>query len=292
MTAPRLVVENLSVSIGGTELLHDLSFELAPGERLGLIGGSGSGKTLTALAVAGLLPEEAEVSGSILFGDQQLVGLGERDLARLRGDQISMVFQEPKAALNPLHRLGRQMTEALALHYELSRSQRRKAALRLASQVGLGDPERIVRAYPHEVSGGQRQRAAIAAAISAGPGLLFADEPTTALDVTVQRGVLQLLRELTEGDECSLVFITHDLAVMSEVADRLLVLDGGRIIERGAVGEILSTPSHDVTRSLIDAADSTGPVQLQSESLQLEPQQPQPQDSQPQRPQPQRGDAQ
>lgn len=254
MTAPELVVRGLSVSIGDAVLLHELDFELAPGERLGFIGGSGSGKTMTATAIAGLLPEEATVTGSVRLGGRELIGLPERELAAVRGDLIGTVFQEPKAALNPLRRLGRQMTEALALHYELSRSERRDAALRLAARVGLDDPERMVRAYPHEVSGGQRQRAAIAAAISAGPVLLLADEPTTALDVTVQRGVLALFRELTEGDDTSLIFITHDLAVMAEVAERVLVFDRGRIVEQGAVDEIIGSPRHPVTRELIEAA--------------------------------------
>lgn len=257
MIAPRLSVRGLSVTIGENALLRDVSFSIEPGERLGLIGGSGSGKTLTALAIAGLLPEQAEVTGSIRLGDQELLGLGDRDAARFRGERIGMVFQEPKSALNPLRRLGRQMTEALAIHYALSRAERREAALRLARRVGLSDPQRIVSAYPHEVSGGQRQRAAIAAAISAGPGLLLADEPTTALDVTVQRGVLQLFRDLTDTDECSLLFITHDLAVMAEVADRVLVMDRGRIVEQGDLADILEAPRHPVTRALIDAASAT-----------------------------------
>lgn len=254
-----LTVTDLTVSIREAELLHGLTFSLEPGERLGLIGGSGSGKTLTALAIAGLLPEDAEVSGSILLGDRELIGLDQPALARVRGDLIGMVFQEPKSALNPLRRLGRQMTEALALHYSLTRSERRAAALRLAGQVGLSEPERMVRAYPHEVSGGQRQRAAIAAAISASPGLLLADEPTTALDVTVQRGVLRLFRSLTADHACSLLFITHDLAVIAEVVDRVLVLDGGQIVEAGSVSAILQAPSHPITRALIDAAQPPSP---------------------------------
>ena len=254
MNAVTLTVSDLTVSIGGNDLLHRISFTLAPGERLGFIGGSGSGKTLTALAVAGLLPEEATVTGSIRLGEQELVGLSDPDLARLRGEHIGMVFQEPKTALNPLQRLGKQMTEALSLHYALSRSERRDAALRLATRVGLTDPERITRAFPHEVSGGQRQRAAIAAAISANPGLLFADEPTTALDVTVQQGVLALFRELTEGDSTSLVFITHDLAVMAEVAERVLVFDAGTIVEEGTVAQIIGAPRHQITKALIQAA--------------------------------------
>lgn len=254
MTAPPLTVEHLTVAIGGTPLLHDLSFELAPGERLGFIGGSGSGKTLTALAISGLLPENAEIRGSIRLGETELVGLSDHQFAELRGERIGMVFQEPKTALNPLQRLGKQMTEALALHYSLSRAERRAAAHRLAVRVGLNDPDRMLRAFPHEVSGGQRQRAAIAAAISAQPGLLLADEPTTALDVTVQRGVLELFHELTEGDETSLVFITHDLAVMASVAERVLVFDQGRIIEAGTVERIITAPEHPLTRELIAAA--------------------------------------
>ena len=253
MTALPLEVSELRVVIRGEQLLHGISFALAPGERLGLIGGSGSGKTLTALAIAGLLPDEAETSGSIRLGDRELRGASDRELSGIRGDLIGMVFQEPKTALNPMRRLGRQMTEALAQHYDLDRTARRDAALRLARRVGLDDPERIVRAYPHEVSGGQRQRAAIAAALSAEPGLLLADEPTTALDVTVQRGILELFRAVSEGDACSLVFITHDLAVLAAVADRALVLDGGRIVESGTVGRLLAAPEHEITRALIAA---------------------------------------
>ncbi|MBC9937143.1 MULTISPECIES: ATP-binding cassette domain-containing protein [unclassified Leucobacter] len=256
-TGLSLTVTNLSVAIGGQPLLHEITFSLPAGGRLGLIGGSGSGKTLTALAIAGLLPEEAEVGGSIRLGEVELVGMSERDLAGVRGDLIGMVFQEPRTALNPMRRLGRQMTEALAQHYELGRAERADAARSLAARVGLDDPERIIRAYPHEVSGGQRQRAAIAAAISARPGLLLADEPTTALDVTVQRGILALLRELSAGEGRTLLFISHDLAVISEATDHVLVMHEGRIVERGAVTAILAAPEHPVTRALIAAADPT-----------------------------------
>lgn len=254
MTAPTLVVTDLHVVIEGTPLLHGVTFSVDPGERVGFIGGSGSGKTLTALAIAGLLPEGAQVSGSVRFGETELLGLSERELSHVRGDLIGMVFQEPKSALNPTRRLGRQMTESLALHYSLSRSERRAAALRLAERVGLSDPERILRAFPHEVSGGQRQRAAIAAAISAQPALLLADEPTTALDVTVQRGVLRLLRTLTESDDSSLIFITHDLAVLSEVCERVVVFDAGHVVETGTLQQLLTAAQHPLTRELIAAA--------------------------------------
>lgn len=251
-----LDVTNLSVAFGAKQIIHGVSFSVAAGERLGIIGGSGSGKTVTALAIAGLLPREATVTGSVRLGGREVLGLPDRELAQLRGDRIGMVFQEPKTALSPFRRLGTQMTEALAIHYRLSRGERRDAALRLAQQVGLTDPERMIRAYPHEVSGGQRQRAAIAAAISASPGLLLADEPTTALDVTVQRGVLDLFTEITENNSCSLVCITHDIAVINHVADRVLVFDDGRIVEQGTVQTIIEAPTHDVTRQLIAAAGS------------------------------------
>ncbi|KIP53236.1 hypothetical protein SD72_04905 [Leucobacter komagatae] len=240
--------------MGGTQILHDVTFSLAAGERLGIIGGSGSGKTITALAIAGLLPREAVVSGSVRANGRELLGLSDRELTAIRGDRIGMVFQEPKTALSPFRRLGTQMTESLAIHYRLGRTERRDAALRLAHEVGLKDPERIVRAYPHEVSGGQRQRAAIAAAIAASPGLLLADEPTTALDVTVQRGILELFTEITDSAECSLVCITHDIAVVNQVADRVVVFADGSIVEAGAVHEVLERPQHRVTQALIAAA--------------------------------------
>lgn len=251
-----LTVNELCVSIDGKPLLDHVSFNVAPGERVGFIGGSGSGKTLTALAIAGLLPRHAEVTGSVLFGDTELLGLSETQLASIRGDLIGMVFQEPKTALNPLRKLGKQITEALTTHYRLTRREQREAALRLAAEAGLTDPERILGSYPHEVSGGQRQRAAIAAAIAAHPRLIIADEPTTALDVTVQQGVLALFERITESDESSLIFITHDLAVLAGVADRIYVFHQGQIVEHGTTHEIVETPQHEVTRQLLEAARS------------------------------------
>ncbi|MGO1434813.1 MAG: ATP-binding cassette domain-containing protein [Canibacter sp.] len=249
-----LTVKNLTVTIGGKELLSDISFSLGTGERVGIIGGSGSGKTLTALAIAGLLPTHAQVRGSIRLDETELTNVSSQVRADYRGDKIGIVFQEPKTALDPLKRLGRQMTASLAHHYELDRDQRDTAALQLADRVGFREPERMVRAFPHEVSGGQRQRAAIAAAISASPPLLLADEPTTALDVTVQENILRLFCDLSDADKMSLVFISHDLAVVSQVAQKVLVLHEGRLIEEGAVHDILRRPQHEVTRALIRAA--------------------------------------
>lgn len=254
MNALPLTVDNLNVWIDGKHLLHDITFDVKAGERIGFIGGSGSGKTLTALAVSGLLPETAQVTGSIRLGDRELLGLSDRDLATIRGDLIGMVFQEPKTALNPLRKLGPQITAALTHHYRLSRRQQREAALRLASDVGLSSPERIVASYPHEVSGGQRQRVAIAAAIAANPGFLFADEPTTALDVTVQQGVLSLFRKVTGSGRASLVFITHDLAVLATIAEHIHVFHEGRIIESARTQDLIHAPVEPVTRQLIEAA--------------------------------------
>ncbi len=252
-----LQITDLTIELRGTRVVDSVSFAVEPGQRLGIIGESGSGKSLTALAILGLLPEGARVTGSILYNGRELVGLPDRELAQLRGDQIGIVFQEPQTALSPLRRLGPQITESLRIHYSLTRAQEKEAAIELAARVGLPDPEEIMRSYPHQVSGGQRQRAAIAAAIAAGPELLIADEPTTALDVTVQKGILSLFRELSEDGDTGLIFITHDLAVLSQIADELIVLDGGRVVERGTVSSVLTDPQHASTRALVSAARAT-----------------------------------
>lgn len=262
MSAHTLEVTNLTVKIDEKVLLDGVTFRVAAGERVGFIGGSGSGKTLTALAASGLLPENAEATGSIKLDGQELMELPESKLAEFRGDKIGMVFQEPKSALNALRKLGGQMTEALANHYNLSKKDRRNEALKLAERVGLAEPERIVNSYPHEVSGGQRQRAAIAAAISANPGLLFADEPTTALDVTVQQGVLELFRKISADQSTSLVFITHDIAVLAQVVEKIFVFDNGKIIESGSVHDIIASPKTSVAKELILAAESNATTAL------------------------------
>lgn len=252
-----LVVDHLTVTIRGREVVRDVSLNVAAGQRFGVIGASGSGKTVLSLAIAGLLPEGAEVSGLIELDGVNLLELDERERAAIRGDRIGMVFQEPKSALNPLQQLGKQVTESLSIHYQLSRQQRADAALRLAERVGIDAPERIFKSFPHQVSGGQRQRIAIAAAIAAQPQLLIADEPTTALDVTVQQGILELFTSLTETDRMALIFITHDIAVLAQVASHAIVLDEGRIIESGSVTEVIERPRHSVTQALIAAAQLT-----------------------------------
>jgi peptide/nickel transport system ATP-binding protein len=252
-----LVVSDLAVEIDGARVVDGVSFSVAAGDRLGLIGESGSGKSLTALAIMGLLPESATASGSVRWHGEEILGMPDRELARLRGDDIGMVFQEPQTALNPLRTVGRQIAEAIRIHERLSRADARSRAVAEARRVALPDPERIVDRYPHQLSGGQRQRVAIAMALASRPRLLIADEPTTALDVTVQAGILASLRALVTDAGMSLVFITHDLAVLAQVATRAVVLEHGRVVEQGPVQRLLSAPESAVTSGLVRDATAT-----------------------------------
>lgn len=252
-----LEIDELRIGIGGRMLVDGVSLRLADGERLGVIGESGSGKSLTALAVLGLLPRAARVTGSIRLDGQELVGLPERELAQLRGKRVGIVFQEPATALNPIRRVGDQIGEAARIHYGLSKRQARERAVLLAGRVGLPEPEQLVARYPHQLSGGQRQRVAIAIALSTGPRLIIADEPTTALDVTVQAGILELFDQQVSASGASLLFITHDLAVLSQIAQRAIVLASGRVIEEGPVRQIIHHPSHRITARLAAAAKAT-----------------------------------
>lgn len=241
-------------SADGRTLVDHLSLSLAPGERLGLIGESGSGKSLTSLAVLGLLPEGMTVSGSITLGDTQIVGAGERRLIRVRGKDAAIVFQEPLTALDPLMRVGRQIAEPLGRRRRLKGTALSQAVTAALEQVRLPDPERIARAFPHEISGGQRQRVALAMALACEPRVLIADEPTTALDVTVQSELLDLLDALVREREMAVLFVSHDLAVVARVAERVLVLKDGRAVEEGAVREIVNAPREQYTRTLVDSA--------------------------------------
>ncbi|MGF2948422.1 ATP-binding cassette domain-containing protein [Microbacterium alcoholitolerans] len=252
-----LEVNDLVVEIGGRRLLDGISFAVADGERLGLIGESGSGKSLTAMAVLGLLPQSATVSGSIRWNGTELVGMPDRELAGLRGDEIGMVFQEPRTALNPIRTVGRQIAESVRIHDRIGRREARERAIAEVARVRLPDPESIVDRYPHQLSGGQRQRVAIAMALACRPDLLIADEPTTALDVTIQAEVLQLLLSLVSEQGMSLVFITHDLAVLSQVATHGVVLDEGRVVESAPISTLLSAPSSPITQSLLRDATTT-----------------------------------
>ncbi|MFE7505849.1 dipeptide ABC transporter ATP-binding protein [Promicromonospora sp. NPDC057488] len=251
---PALDLRGLTVrTTSGRTLLDDLSLRVATGERVGLIGESGSGKTMTALAALGLLPDGVTATGHVgLAGvDGNLLDRGERALARLRGQEISMVFQEPMTALNPLMRVGHQVAEAMTLHGTDGRTATRRAA-ELLAEVGL--PDGAARRYPHELSGGQRQRVVLATALANDPAVLVADEPTTALDVTVQRQVLDLMTRLVSDRGAGLLFITHDLAVVSQVCERVVVLLDGVVVEEGPVDEVFAHPRHEYTRRLLAAS--------------------------------------
>jgi peptide/nickel transport system ATP-binding protein len=252
-----LEVQDLTIRFGQRVVVDRLGFEVADGARFGLIGGSGSGKSLTTLAILGLLPEGAEASGSIRFDGEELLGRPERALARIRGLRIGTVFQDPQTALDPLRTVGRQLAEPLRLHGLATRGQARTEAVRLAGLVRLPDPERVVDLYPHQLSGGQRQRVAIGVALACSPRLLLADEPTTALDMTTQSEILELFDRLVEDAGASLVFVTHDLAVLARVSTDVLVLSEGRAVESGPVARLLAGPQHPVTAALVAAARAT-----------------------------------
>lgn len=252
--APILTVEDLSISFGASEAVSGISFAIADGETLGLVGESGSGKSATSLAIMRLLPASAQLTGRIRFGETDLLALPEDAMRRHRGREIAMIFQEPMTALNPVMPVGAQIAEAVRAHdARISRSGIRAKVIEAMRQVGLPDPERRSKEYPHQFSGGQRQRILIAMAIVNRPRLLIADEPTTALDVTVQAQILDLLRTLRQEHGLSMLFISHDLAVVSQVADRVAVMQHGRIVEQASAGDLFRNPQHAYTRKLLSA---------------------------------------
>ncbi len=257
--APLLAVEDLSVSfrVSGREIkaVRNASFEIGQGETVALVGESGSGKSVSALSVLQLLPypKAFHPSGSIRFNGQELVGANERTMRDVRGDDIAMIFQEPMTSLNPLHTVERQINETLLLHKGLSGAGARQRTLELLDLVGIRDAVRRLGAYPHELSGGQRQRVMIAMALANEPDLLIADEPTTALDVTIQAQILKLLRELQAEMGMAMLLITHDLGIVRKMAKRICVMKDGEIVEQNHTEAIFSAPQHDYTRHLLAA---------------------------------------
>lgn len=243
---------------GWQPVVDGVSVGVDAGEILGIAGESGSGKTMTALALLGLLPHGARTSGSALFAGRELVGMSHEALRHVRGREIAMVFQDPSTALHPMLPVRTLLTEHMRHHLGLDKRAARARALELLEQVRIPDPARALHAYPHELSGGMRQRVAIAAALACGPKLLLADEPTTALDVTVQAGILRLLDRLRRETGLAVVVITHDLGVISALADRVAVMRGGTVVEQGATSTVLTAPEHDYTRALLASTRSAG----------------------------------
>src|SRR5450432_4148262 len=259
VTGPMLEVRDLHVQItsrrGLVRAVDGVSFEVARGDALGIVGESGSGKSMTLRAILGVLPPEARVtSGQILLDGQDLVPLRQSDLNKIRGPKISMIFQEPMSALNPVMRVGAQIAEGPIVHQGLSRSKAAERALGLMRRVGIPDPQRRARAYPHEFSGGMRQRVMIAIALACEPEIILCDEPTTALDVTIQDQILRLLARLCRESGVSLVFVTHDLPVVAQVCQQLAVMYGGQLVECGPVREVLHDPRHPYTLGLVRSA--------------------------------------
>ena len=266
---PLLHVADLRVSFGANEAVAGVSFALAKGETLALVGESGSGKSVTALSVLQLLPPAARQRGSIRFQGEELSGAGDETLRAIRGDRIAMIFQEPMTSLNPLHTIERQIGEAITLHRPLAPAAAREQTVALLRLVGLQDPERRLGAYPHELSGGQRQRVMIAMALANEPDVLIADEPTTAVDVTIQAQLLALLGDLQRRLGMAMLFITHDLSIVRAIADRVAVMQRGRIVESGPVADVFAAPQHPYTRLLLAAQPSGAPAPVPADARPL-----------------------
>jgi oligopeptide/dipeptide ABC transporter ATP-binding protein len=255
MSDPVLTVRDLSVSFrqegAVTQAVKRVSFDVGRGETVAIVGESGSGKSVTALSTVELLPGAARVQGSAVFEGQEMVGATEKRLRQIRGNSISFIFQEPMTSLNPLHTIEKQLGESLSLHQGIAGAKARTRIVELLTDVGINDPESRLGAYPHQLSGGQRQRVMIAMALANRPSLLIADEPTTALDVTIQAQILDLLRRLKAEFGMAIVLITHDLGVIAEMADRVLVMYAGRVVEEAPVRALFRNPAHPYTEGLL-----------------------------------------
>ena len=260
----KISVSHLNVAFrkggGYVPVVHDINFSIRAGETLALVGESGSGKSVTSLAIMKLLAEapKTRIDGSAIVADSHgnpidLVAMGEQQMRHVRGNRVAMIFQEPLTSLNPVHRVGDQIAEAIRFHQSLSKADARARALALLEQVGIPEPVKRLDCYPHELSGGMRQRVMIAIALAMEPDVLIADEPTTALDVTVQAQILDLLRTLQKKNGMAILFITHNFGVVAEIADRVMVMYAGRIVEQGSVGQVLASPRMPYTRGLLAA---------------------------------------
>jgi peptide/nickel transport system ATP-binding protein len=262
---PVLQVEDLTVRFrtddGDVYAVTDVSFELQQGQVLSLVGESGCGKSVTAMSLLGLLPKTAEIGGRIIFGDQDLLHLPEAEMRSVRGKDISMVFQEPMTSLNPVFTVGRQVGEVLRRHENMSKQAARRRAVELLDLVGIPAPERRIDEYPHQLSGGMRQRVMIAMAVACNPKILIADEPTTALDVTIQAGILDVMRDLRDQLGSAVLLITHDLGVVADVAERVVVMYAGRKVEEASVDELFAQPQHPYTLGLMGAMPRLGMTQ-------------------------------
>jgi peptide/nickel transport system ATP-binding protein len=248
----------LQTQRGPAEAVRGIGFSLERGQTLGLIGESGCGKSITAMSLLGLLPESARVTGSIRFDGQELVGRSDDMLRQIRGNRIGMIFQEPMTALNPVHTIGRQVAEPLRVHRGMSQADARRQAITLLDRVGIADAARRLDAYPHQFSGGQRQRVTIAMALACGPDLLIADEPTTALDVTIQQQILDLIGDLVAERGMALLLISHDLGVIAQNVSRMLVMYGGSVVESGLTEAVFANRAHPYTRGLFAARPRLG----------------------------------
>ncbi|TQR18319.1 ABC transporter ATP-binding protein [Psychrobacillus soli] len=259
---PILTVDNLQTHFftdsGIVRSVDGVSFQVNEGETVGIVGESGSGKSVTALSIMRLLPSRVGkiVEGSVKFQDIEMSKLKEKEVRKIRGNDIAMIFQEPMTSLNPSYTIGNQIGEAVRLHLKLNRKQAEKRSVELLQQVGIPRAQEIVHEYPHRLSGGMRQRVMIAMALACNPKLLIADEPTTALDVTIQAQILDLIQQLKKTSNTSIIIITHDLGVVSEICERVIVMYAGRIVEEGDVRSIFESPSHPYTSGLIESLPS------------------------------------
>lgn len=265
MKEPILELRDVEVGFGSAKILRGVSLELYPGETLGVVGESGCGKSMTGFAVMGMLPKPGKVTaGSIRLEGRELTTLTNREWLDVRGDQIALVMQDPFTSLNPMMRVGEQIAEALRLHQKMSREQANRKAVELLDQVGVPVPEASARKYPHQMSGGQRQRVVIAIAFACRPKVLIADEPTTALDVTLQAQILRLIREMQERDGTAVMLISHDIGVIGALSTRVAVFYAGRVVEVGTSREVLLSPAHPYTKALLSAMPTAGKTVLAS----------------------------